>query len=541
MSDQARLFTAAVLMMAVLVVSWFLTGSNRGRTGVQTAVQQQEPVQELQEETQETPQEISIDSEQQTGQVQEVFDYSEKTVTVIIPGTNGENIVTAEITTTGAAVQSWQLGSYQAFPHTENSSPVEMAEENWLVAKNSTGEPLLFTYEGPDTVVAGETGTAVRFESAGGFREFVFRKNYYGFSVITEVGDMNTSVSSSAIPETETNAETRGYYTASWYTNGHKKRDSSKIEGLEPVGNVSWIASSNKYFTILLMPESTDRADGYIAPGEGGSPEVSIDDRNVRVYAGPKSYTLLRELGGSQQDMVDFGWPVIRWIARLIFLYIVKILSFADNWGVRIIILGITLKILLYPLTAKSYVSMQKMQKVQPALKKIQEKYAKDPKRQQEEMQKFYKESGVNPLGGCFPILLQMPIFFAMFRVLANSVELRGQGFLLWITDLSRPEILIPFGTKIMGLEGIGLLPILLGALMILQQKLTGTSAAGAMAQQQKTMMYFMPLMMTFLFMRFASGLILYYTVFNIATFVQQEYIKKRMSSDVHKAYGRTG
>jgi len=405
--------------------------------------------------------------------------------------------------------------------------------EPWLISREADGNPVYFNYTGPDTVsmYPDQTDIILLMENAyGATKEFTFTRNYYGFSVNSDGTDLNTAISPSAITETETNPQDSGYFRASWYTNGHKNSEARKIEGLEPVGNVSWIASSNKYFTIILIPQSMTRADGYIAPGEGGSPEVSIDDSYVQVYAGPKSYSLLHELGGSQTDMIDFGWPIIRWIGKLIFLYLTEVLAFASNWGVRIIILGITLKLILSPLTAKSYVSMQKMQKVQPELQEIQKKYANDPKKQQTEMQKFYKESGVNPLGGCLPILLQMPVFFAMYRVLANMVELRGQGFVLWITDLSRPEILIPFGTKIMGLEGIGLLSLILGLLMFLQQRLTATSGSGSSAQQQKMMMYMMPFFMMFLFMRFASGLTLYYLVFNILTFIQQELIKKNMT-----------
>ena len=129
-------------------------------------------------------------------------------------------------------------------------------------------------------------------------------------------------------------------------------------------------------------------------------------------------------------------------------------------------------------------------------------------------------------------MLLQMPVFFAMYRVLANMVELRGAGFFLWINDLSRPEILLHFQTKILGLEGIGLMAVLLGIIMFLQQKLTGSSGAGAAAQQQKMMMYMMPIFMTFLFMRFASGLTLYWLIFNILTLVHQELIKKKLTSD---------
>lgn len=528
MSDQSRLFIAAILMMGVLLISWFISGKNSTPAPQQQTVIAMDAAADTEENT-----EPILEEPIEEEQALPPGDYQERTVTVIIPDENGGPLVTAVLSTTGGAVVKWRLDQYEDYPDQQTGQLVELSEEPWLVSRETNGEPVLFTYLGPDTITAGqETQEIVFFTQAGGMKAFSFYEDYYGFAVEKSGLDVNTSISAGAIPVTETNATDRGYFKASWFTNDHKSSDSEKIEGLQPAGNVSWVASSSKYFTIILIPQTMIRADGYIAPGEGGSAEVSIDDSSVRVYAGPKSYSLLSDLDGSQTDMIDFGWPIIRWIGKLIFLFLTSVMSFAGNWGVRIIALALTLKIILSPLTTKSYVSMQKMQKLQPAMQEIQKKYAKDPKQQQAEMQKLYKERGVNPLGGCLPLLLQMPVFFAMYRVLANMVELRGAGFFLWINDLSRPEILIPFGSKIMGLEGIGLMALLLGVIMFLQQKLTGTSATGGPAQQQKMMMYMMPFFMMFLFMRFASGLTLYWLVFNILTFIHQEYIKKRLLSE---------
>lgn len=524
MSDQSRLFIAAILMMGVLLISWFVTGKN-------STQQRLQPVAEVMSTEAQVPETAVADTLPEAVPALPDSDYSEKRVTVIIPGETGEPIVTAVVSTTGGAIVKWRLEGYEDFPDQNTGQPVELSEEPWLVSRNTAGDPVLFTYQGPDTITAGEEDTELLLTSfTGGTKSLIFTGNYYGFTVQKQGLDPNTSVSAGVIPVTETNSQDRGYYKASWYTNDHNDSDSEKIEGLQPAGNVSWVATSSKYFTIILIPQTMARADGYTAPGNGGSAEVSIDDSSVQVYAGPKAYDMLNDLGGSQTDMIDFGWPIIRWIGKLIFLFLTSALSFVGNWGVKIVILAFALKIILSPLTTKSYVSMQKMQKIQPAMQEIQKKYAKDPKQQQTEMQKLYKESGVNPLGGCLPMLLQMPVFLAMYRVLANMVELRGAGFVYWISDLSRPEILLPFGSKILGLEGIGLMALLLGAVMFLQQKLTGTSSTGAAAQQQKMMLYMMPFFMTFLFMRFAAGLTLYWLVFNILTFIHQEYIKKRLT-----------
>jgi len=536
MSDQSRLFLAAVLMLGVLLVSWFVTGKNNNQgTGEQTVSSQ--PVQQI-EATQDQELENTENQDIQNDPVpsppaEELNNYEEKRVTVIVSGnTPGETLVVARLSTTGGAVESWLLQNYKDHPDQEINQLVDLVEKPWLISVNQDGTPVLFEYNGPDTVYVGEQGTAVTFISGTSAKTFNFEQGFYGFRLEKYGLDLTSSLGSGTIPVTEEQTTTRGYFTASWYTNKHKKKNTEKIEGLESTGNVSWIATSSKYFTVVLMPETMERADGYVAPGEGGSAYIALDDNAITVFAGPKAYSLLSDLGRSTTDMIDFGWPIIRWIGKLIFFFLTTVLSFVTNWGVRIIILAFTLKIMLSPLTTKSYVSMQKMQKIQPAMQEIQKKYAKDPKTQQSELQKLYKEKGVNPLGGCLPMLLQMPVFFAMYRVLANMVELRGAGFILWINDLSRPEILLHFQTKVLGLEGIGLMAVILGVIMFLQQKLTGTSGTGSAAQQQKMMMYMMPVFMTFLFMRFASGLTLYWLVFNVLTLLHQELIKKKLASD---------
>ncbi len=537
MSDQSRLFLAAILMLGVLLVSWFVTGKGNSNQAsdveiAMTSVNTEQTASLVDEQEDESgipvdtlPAQVDVDVLES--------DYIERIVTVVIPGEeSGETLVVARLSTTGGSVQSWMLQGYEDHPDQGLDQQVDLALKPWLLSRDQENNPIHFEYEGPDTVYAGQQGSEVIFASGESRKVFTFQRGYYGFSLEKNELDLTSAIEFGAIPVTELQTTEKGYFTASWFTNSHKKENSDKIEGFEATGNVEWIATSNKYFTVILMPETMERADGYIAPGQGGSPHIALDDNSITVFAGPKSYNLLSDLGRSTTDMIDFGWPIIRWIGKLIFFFLTSALSFISNWGVRIIILAFTLKILLSPLTTKSYVSMQKMQRIQPAMKEIQKKFAKDPKQQQVEMQKLYKEKGVNPIGGCLPMLLQMPVFFAMYRVLANMVELRGAGFILWINDLSRPEILVHFQTKILGLEGIGLMAVILGIIMFLQQKLTGSSATGSAAQQQKMMMYMMPIFMTFLFMRFASGLTLYWLIFNILTLVHQELIKKKLTTD---------
>jgi YidC/Oxa1 family membrane protein insertase len=274
------------------------------------------------------------------------------------------------------------------------------------------------------------------------------------------------------------------------------------------------------------MPRSFDRAYGFVYSGsEDTSPSVGLQDNVALVYAGPLDYGELRSLGADTHRMVDFGWPIIRDIGRLLFWFCNSVLGFIGNWGVRIIVLSIALKIVLLPISTKSFRSMAKLKQVQPKMKELQDKYRNDPKALQAAMQKLYREEGVNPLGGCLPLLMQMPVFFAMYRVLANSVQLRGAPFILWVKDLSNPEIFISFQNPILGLNGIGLLAVMMGVSMFLQQRMSTVD------QSQKSMMYILPIFMTFLFMRFPAGLTLYWFMNNILTIIQQVMINKSLET----------
>jgi len=519
MSDQNRLIIAAVLMGAVLLVSWMLTGKGTGNGSADAVQPDTADVQETVTGPA-TPEPDTLPPSPPDST--EESEFRDLTITVIVMDSTGTPMVNAGISTSGGAVTNWELIRYADMPGSGQTGNVNLAMRPWLVEKTD-GEPVPFSWDGPDTVrVYGTTEIVLR--GPGGIeKSFRFDADFYGFLLERSGAGVMTILEGGIIPVSEQEADTRRYYQAVWYAEKLKKKYSSSIDAEQPVGNVRWIGADSKYFAVILLPMSYERVEGYVAPNDDQSPYVALDDRRVTVYAGPLSYSMLSALGRDTNQLVDFGWPIIRWIGRLIFWFSNSALGFVGNWGVRIILVSIVLKVLLWPLTTKSFSSMQKMQKVQPLMKELQEKYKGDPKRQQEALQKLYREEGVNPLGGCLPLLLQMPVFFALYRVLASAVELRGAPFVLWINDLSRPEILIPFGSKILGLSGLGLLAILMGVAFFVQQKMTSVSS------QQKGMMYLMPILMTWLFMRFPAGLTLYWFVNNILTIGQQEYIKLRL------------
>jgi YidC/Oxa1 family membrane protein insertase len=224
--------------------------------------------------------------------------------------------------------------------------------------------------------------------------------------------------------------------------------------------------------------------------------------------------------------VVDLGWAwVVRPFAEYLILPLFTFLnSFISNFGVVIIIFTILIKILLYPLTKSSMASMKKMQQLQPMMAEMREKYKDDQQRQNTEVMKLYKDYGVNPAGGCLPLLLQMPILFALFSVFRSSFQLRQEPFMLWITDLASADVLfhLPFKMPLLGTSAISGLALAMAVTMFIQQKQTITDP------RQKSMIYIMPVMFWIMFNGFPSGLNLYYFLFNLLSIGQQWYVNKK-------------
>ncbi|MDR2350288.1 MAG: membrane protein insertase YidC [Deltaproteobacteria bacterium] len=250
----------------------------------------------------------------------------------------------------------------------------------------------------------------------------------------------------------------------------------------------------------------------------------SFAEFDFDVYYGPKDNVYLRKAGHNLNKSVDLGWfSVIAiplgWLLRLAY-------GFAGNYGVAIILVTILIKLLLWPLTAKSYRSMKAMQKLSPQIKKIREKHKNDPQTMNREMMQLYKTFKVSPLGGCLPMILQIPFFFAFYRVLDYALELRGAPFVLWITDLSAPDRLFHFNVSIPLVSqptGIPVLTLLMGATMIWQQKMTPTMGD----PMQAKIMMFLPLIFIVALLNMPSGLVLYWLVNNILSIFQQKLINR--------------
>jgi len=227
------------------------------------------------------------------------------------------------------------------------------------------------------------------------------------------------------------------------------------------------------------------------------------------VYLGPKELEALSVSDSSFDEAIHFGF--FHFLAKPLFDVLRFFNSFINNYGFSIILLTVCIKLIFWPLTQKSYKSMQGMQKLQPEMKRLKEKYSDDKQRLNQEMMSFYRDNKVNPLGGCLPILIQIPVFFSLYKVLLDSIELRHAPFILWISDLSAKD---PYYIT----------PIIMGASMFLQQKLTPTN----LDPTQEKVMLMMPIIFTFLFLNFPAGLVIYWLVNNLLTILQQLLIRRQ-------------
>ena len=312
------------------------------------------------------------------------------------------------------------------------------------------------------------------------------------------------------------------------YTPKTKKPSLAKLERMEYP--TDWVAIRTKYFITAMVPKNPASGSEVLAIEENGDISYNVGlifDVNhpflSTLYIGPLEYNRIKRLGNNLDQIMNFGWAFIRPISKGVHWFLLFLYNYIPNYGFVLLVFSVAVKILVYPLTKKSYVSTKKMQAVQPMLNDLREKYKNDQRKFAQVQMNLFKEHGVNPLSGCVPILLQMPLLFALFTVFRSSIELRGAPFILWIKDLSRPDAVFDLGINV-PLYGsqVAILPILMGVTMFIQMKSTPTPQSGA---QQKYMMYFMNGFFVLIFNQFPSGLVLYYTLFNVLTVLQQKYL----------------
>jgi YidC/Oxa1 family membrane protein insertase len=304
-------------------------------------------------------------------------------------------------------------------------------------------------------------------------------------------------------------------------------------------GNLKWVALQDRYFIMSLIPDQVEPASMRLFLRQEDLVEAQYLNANSDIrpgtqytykyllFFGPKSMKVLGEVGHGLGEALNFGFfdilakPCV-WLMNTLYAAI-------PNYGVAIIVLTVLIKIVLWPLGSKSYKSMSEMKKIQPLMKEIREKHKNDKKKMNEEVMGLYRTYKINPLGGCLPMVVQLPVFFALYRMLYQAIELRHAPFFLWIDDLSAPDRLFSFDIAIPFMQppyGIPVLTIIMGATMLLQQKMSPPMGDPTQAK----MMMFMPLIFTVIFINFSSGLVLYWLVNNILSIAQQYYIQKKFA-----------
>ncbi|MFW2331505.1 MAG: membrane protein insertase YidC [Nitrospinota bacterium] len=288
-------------------------------------------------------------------------------------------------------------------------------------------------------------------------------------------------------------------------------------------GDIKWGALVNRYYANFIT-DLGDNIDSKIATHYEGDDLYSVERKGLetgqgysfRIFLGPKVHKVLKEYDPTVMLLINYGW--FDFIARPIYWLLNWFNNIFDNWGWSIIALTVLTKILFFPLTQKSFRSMKALQKLQPHLKRIQTMYKGDKERLNEALMGLYKEHKVNPLSGCMPMLLQIPIFFALYKVLLESIELKGAPWILWIVDLSQKD---PYYIT----------PLLMGASMFVQQLLTPSTGDPT----QRKIMMILPVVFTFLFLSFPSGLVIYWLVNNLITIAQQGIINREATNELAK------
>lgn len=385
-----------------------------------------------------------------------------------------------------------------------------------------------------DVVEKGDRGVVYSWSSGGGLRiEKRYRLSPDDYSIDVEVSIENRSSGNINgdlgihLYERDTGEDSDGYSFRgqSVRVNDEVERTSFDDIGRERdviEGEISWVALENKYFITAVIPETGGFEKRIVAKRIGVNLISStLEQLNISippgrrevikcsVYSGPKDIHLLKDMGSGLEKAINLGRFHI--IAEPLLRFLKFTYLFMGNYGYAIILITLIIKVVFFPLANKSYKSMKEMQKLQPKMAELREKYKDDKERMSKEVMELYRKNRVNPLGGCLPMIVQIPVFIALYNVLMNAIELRHAPFHFWVTDLSAKD---PYYVT----------PLLMGVTMFLQQKM---SPSAPDPTQQKVMMM-MPVIFTFMFMNLPSGLVLYWLVNNILSIAQQYYIIKR-------------
>jgi YidC/Oxa1 family membrane protein insertase len=484
------------------------------------------------------------------------------------------DLYTAELSSKGGLITKWELTKFKTW----DGYPVQLVDNDQggdysLLFTTSDGRlvdtrDLYFDANTPtrNVTLSGDQEFAVSYSlpaSNGGriIKRFIFKNGEYGFKSDIEFKNMGDVVSNfeyqivweHGLRYAEHNSVDESTFAAAYLYSGKEltEVDASKLDETaqkDISGVVDWVGTRTKYFCLAMIPDSGSTSDGaYLEGHRKAMPdngvyesylvalkmpfrEGSDERKTISVLLGPMDHSVLKSYGVGLEGMMSLGWAfIVRPISEYIMLPFFSFLHlFIPNWGLVIIVFSIIIKVALHPLTKTSMKSMKKMQSLQPLMEEIKEKYKDDPQKMNSAVMNLYKEYGVNPAGGCLPMLLQMPILYALYMVFRSAIQLRQASFVWWIKDLSIPDVIysLPFHLPFFGIKDISGLAVFMGITMFFQQKMSVKDP------RQKMMIWMMPIMWVLLFMSFPSGLNLYYTTFNILAIGQQMYINKQAEGE---------
>ena len=415
----------------------------------------------------------------------------------------------------------------------------------------SAGSDSLMLYDvqgGPIRLEAGSSPSELLFTASSNDglvhkKRFRFNPSSYVIEVSVEAGNISDkpahgsfSASVRSLPPSS-KASYYSYVGLVVLKDGKFQEADVEKEAKSLSGEIQWLAYQDSYFISAAIPDKPmggtfrgKKLESGILEGIFQGAETIIEpgmkaEERFLFYLGPRELGILSQAGHNLDKVVDFGWTDI--IAKPLLYLLRFVYGYVPNYGIAIILLTILVKILFWPLTHKSYKSMKEMQKLQPIMAKIRERHKGNKEAMNKELMGLYKTYKVNPMGGCLPMVIQIPVFFALFRILGSAIELRHAPFMLWINDLAAPDRLFnfPFEIPLMtSPSGIPVLTLLMGASMFIQQKMTPTPGDPSQAK----IMMFLPIIFTFMFINFPSGLVLYWLVNNLLSIAQQYRIQKR-------------
>ncbi|HEY9167172.1 MAG TPA: membrane protein insertase YidC [Candidatus Kryptonia bacterium] len=485
------------------------------------------------------------------------------------------DLYTAVLTTRGGMIREWSLADYKTW----RGNPVQ------LVSYNSNGDySLLFqTMDGKlidtkdlffkSSFVGGEvitlskdqtfklSFTATVGDSSQIVREYTFKGGVYDFGSRVTFKKMDPYIANfqyqvnweHGIQYAEENSVDESSYSTAYAFNGGEavSLDASKVNApvkQELAGRTDWVSQTTKYFTVAIAAKDRPADGAYLYGSEVTAPDnglirtyyTSLEMRfegqpfqsdSFMVYAGPLDYRALRSYNIGLEETVGLGWKwIVRPIAEYVFLPMFRFFhTFIPNYGLVIILFSLIIKVALNPLTVSSMKSMKKMQALQPMMNEIKEKYKEDPQKMNQAVMSLYKEYKINPMGGCLPMVLQMPILYALWAIFRSNIALRQANFIWWMKDLSVPDTIVhlPFTVPFLGVNQISGLAFLMAVTMLVQQKMSIKDP------RQQFMVWFMPVMFWLIFNNLPSGLNLYYFVFNILSIGQQYLLNRKPAEAV--------